>query len=88
MEPLADDLLSLTILADGHDLFNLALTLLHGLIHMLIVALHLLNNCVVGVLFGHDTCIAAFLHEAFDLLSIRLIKFFKVDSKVVLFLAK
>jgi hypothetical protein len=55
---------------------------------MLIVALHLLNNCVVGVLFGHDTCIAAFLHEAFDLLSIRLIKFFKVDSKVVLFLAK
>jgi len=85
MEPLSDDCLSLTILTDGHNLFNLALTLLYSLIHMLIIALHLLNNSIIGLLFWYYACIAAFLHVSFDLLSIRLINFFKVDSKIIFF---
>jgi hypothetical protein len=88
VKALANDRLSLAVLANGHDLFDLALAFLYGLVHVLVVGLHLLDDRIIAILLADHTRVASFLHEAFNFLTTRLVKLLQVDAKASLLLAK
>ena len=50
MKPLPDGDISLMLLLDSHDTLDLALTLIHSLLHLLVVAFHLVYQSFIVIL--------------------------------------
>lgn len=81
MEPLTDSHLGLMSLLNRHDSFNLALSLLDRLLHVLVVVAHLTDQILVVVLLVDNGGVETFLNEAVDFESAVLVKFFEFKPK-------
>lgn len=74
MQTLADILVGLLVLLDRHDADDALLALAHGLLHICVVGLHLLDQCLVVVLLAHHRREVSFLHISVDLHPVGLIQ--------------